>query len=597
MMNHLKRDLKDITSLIFIGEGLLMEKASTTESSGLSSSDILDLLREFEDEHECLPQVSFALRYGANAIKADLKNQGFKDVNVWKLKYKRSETDDIWKSSKNLLGRKGMLHNHFSSFKKKKKNGGYASVETLAWSPPTQDWRKIKNVSLKVGDAEKIDEIKDVIFEAVESEETKCIYIQPFPCDANNADLNVRARAATLYGCQESSRTIMEDYDSSIGGWYYVSKNEHLLEIVEKIKDEESGSIVIWIDCKDSSALNLKECLLETDITDGDLKVVYIVTKTVESKDHDIVGQIKEIHDLRENDVKSIRIHQPSTDIDLSQREVSVDVTLLGTPKDHDDEVQAILLEEFFDSSNTDGNPVEQHEATFYRGDDHSLHVRVGVRHIQQLKQMFFLIFFPDSRKSLERKLQNISADIKLQFMMHNALKIFQECVLKLNTLTEDQKRALKEMEDLVWVLLDGRAGSGKTYVALHRILEVLLNSNTSSGTSGANSQEHESARGLVLLCLDAEPLGNDIAKWICTRVGERVSIPEKNDILKRVHIMYRQRSGGDKGAQVYKVQIEDDEEGESKLLRQDRIDDKNCKYELIVVDEGHHVFRKGNGE
>ena len=60
---------------------------------------------------------------------------------------------------------------------------------------------------------------------------------------------------------------------------------------------------------------------------------------------------------------------------------------------------------------------------------------------------------------------------------------------------------------------------------------------------------------------------------------------------------MYRQRSGGDKGAQVYKVQIEDDEEGESKLLRQDRIDDKNCKYELIVVDEGHHVFRKGNGE
>jgi hypothetical protein len=181
--------------------------------------------------------------------------------------------------------------------------------------------------------------------------------------------------------------------------------------------------------------------------------------------------------------------------------------------------------------------------------------------------------------------------------MMHNALKIFQECVLKLNTLTKDQKRALKEMEDLVRVLLDGRAGSGTTYVAVHRILEVLLNSTSSSSTSGANGEDHESARGLVLLCLDAEPLGNDIAKWICTRVGERVSIPEKNDILKRVHIMYRQKSG-DKGAQIYRVQIKDDAEGEeSKLLRQDPIDDKNCKYELIVVDEGHHVFRKGDGE
>ena len=75
-----------------------------------------------------------------------------------------------------------MLHNHFSSLKKKE-NGGYASVETLAWSPPTQDWRKnedLGKLSLKVGDAEKIDEIKEAFIQAVKSEErTKCFDIQP----------------------------------------------------------------------------------------------------------------------------------------------------------------------------------------------------------------------------------------------------------------------------------------------------------------------------------------------------------------------------------------------------------------------------------
>jgi hypothetical protein len=33
-----------------------------------------------------------------------------------------------------------------------------ASVESLAWSPPTQDWCKNKKQSLMVGDAEQIDE-------------------------------------------------------------------------------------------------------------------------------------------------------------------------------------------------------------------------------------------------------------------------------------------------------------------------------------------------------------------------------------------------------------------------------------------------------
>ena len=77
-------------------------------------------------------------------------------MNVWDLVIEISETVDVSKN-RYLFGRKGMVHVHFSSLKKKG-IGGYTSVESLSWSPPTQDWCKNKKLSLMVGDAEQIDE-------------------------------------------------------------------------------------------------------------------------------------------------------------------------------------------------------------------------------------------------------------------------------------------------------------------------------------------------------------------------------------------------------------------------------------------------------
>jgi hypothetical protein len=51
-------------------------------------------------------------------------------LTVWDLVNERSETVDVSKN-RNLFWRKGMVHVHFSSLKKKD-IGGYTSVESLA---------------------------------------------------------------------------------------------------------------------------------------------------------------------------------------------------------------------------------------------------------------------------------------------------------------------------------------------------------------------------------------------------------------------------------------------------------------------------------
>jgi hypothetical protein len=77
--------------------------------------------------------------------------------------------------------------------------------------------------------------------------------------------------------------------------------------------------------------------------------------------------------------------------------------------------VQNILTEEFFDSTciqNKNGHivdildPLEHREASFYKDDNESLHlhVGVGVRNMKQLKQIFAFMCFPDSCDTLESK-------------------------------------------------------------------------------------------------------------------------------------------------------------------------------------------------
>ena len=101
----------------------------------------------------------------------------------------------------------------------------------------------------KVGDAKAIDEIKRVIIQLVKSGKTKCLDIQPLSSDMND-DVFRRARSTTFFGCQESSKTLIEDAADISVMWYYVSSKENLIKAKENMDEKKSGTSVIWIDLK-----------------------------------------------------------------------------------------------------------------------------------------------------------------------------------------------------------------------------------------------------------------------------------------------------------------------------------------------------------
>ena len=153
---------------------------------------------------------------------------------------------------------------------------------------------------------------------------------------------------------------------------------------------------------------------------------------------------------------------------------------------------------------------------------------------------------------------------------MSNALKFFQQSVLELDTLTNDQKEKLDKIRILRRVLINGRAGSGKTFVAMNRILKLL-----------ALRRNVQLSEVIILVCSDYLSLGNDLVKWLRVRLGG--SINEVNLQLKKIHFLFR---SGMCELRICKI-------GNEEEVVSSPVSDEKRKYELIVVDEGHHVFAK----
>jgi len=160
------------------------------------------------------------------------------------------------------------------------------------------------------------------------------------------------------------------------------------------------------------------------------------------------------------------------------------------------------------------------------------------------------------------------------RFSLHTDLSAFaeqyEESVLALNSLTPHQQEKLAQCAGSqgAHAHLKAPAGAGKTYVALHRVLDLL--------------QSHPSEYSLFVAQNDA--LAYMAASWIGKRVRGR---DMQRQLLSRMHMLHEPFEQG-----VQRVAIRNNrvwlEPLDSPMSGESRIE-----YALVVVDEAHHVYSR----
>jgi alpha-tubulin suppressor-like RCC1 family protein len=193
----------------------------------------------------------------------------------------------------------------------------------------------------------------------------------------------------------------------------------------------------------------------------------------------------------------------------------------------------------------------------------------------------------------------------------------FEAEAVRLDTLTPHQQAALAEMDGAraPHLHLRAPAGAGKTFVALHRMLDALQPVRDATGGDGAARECKDGAR--VLFIARNEALALFAAGWLARRAHGGVQ--GRRRLLSRLHLMHeplhlgpcslslhrgrivRHRlSDDDKAAEV----VRDDDaagacrDGETAWVAGSQATDAPVArgvggYSLVVVDEAHHLYSR----
>eukprot|EP01049_Picozoa_sp_SAG25_P009825 SAG25_NODE_1010_length_4313_cov_1.562411_1_plen_1437_part_11 len=172
----------------------------------------------------------------------------------------------------------------------------------------------------------------------------------------------------------------------------------------------------------------------------------------------------------------------------------------------------------------------------------------------------------------------------------------YEASVLNLNKLTPHQRLKLEEClstddADGMQVAEPGvhvkaPAGAGKTFVALHLMLSMLEHRKGSTVTE-LDGVKFADGRGLtikrrrkVLFIAKNRPLAMFVTKWLAHRVKGAKS---REFVLKNLHVLF---APFEEGPRRYAKQSYAQSRLEFEAV------DKTPTYDLVVIDEAHHVFK-----
>lgn len=186
--------------------------------------------------------------------------------------------------------------------------------------------------------------------------------------------------------------------------------------------------------------------------------------------------------------------------------------------------------------------------------------------------------------------------------------EVYEASLLVLEQLTPHQRSVLGEARDAEHVLLEAPAGAGKTFVAMARMLEVLLHDVDDSQTpqpepesalsgpkdglfsSGGAKRERGGERGAggtssfhgssgsVLFACSSPPLCYFVTRWVCKRVADA---PTRERVLSRLYLLYSPMDEGPRAVSL--------DPAASRIITT-RVTSPPL-FDLVVVDEAHHVY------
>eukprot|EP00931_Biecheleriopsis_adriatica_P005170 TRINITY_DN10670_c0_g1_i4.p1 TRINITY_DN10670_c0_g1~~TRINITY_DN10670_c0_g1_i4.p1 ORF type:complete len:1418 (+),score=320.03 TRINITY_DN10670_c0_g1_i4:584-4255(+) len=207
--------------------------------------------------------------------------------------------------------------------------------------------------------------------------------------------------------------------------------------------------------------------------------------------------------------------------------------------------------------------------AALYEDENHCVALKFNIcsiKHLQQTRDLFLSGGFQQSLK--DELLQHHGfTDISVTVDMVDFVHLYERCLLQLENLTEKQKAVVKRFtasDESCNLHLKGPGGSGKTFVALHMILDWL--------------RAPSSAETFVILVTSTEALAIFVIAWMRARLRGQ----SKKRMESRFHLLIPPFNSGPKQFRVENdqtVKLEQAHEAE--------------KYGLVFVDEAHHIFHK----
>ena len=162
---------------------------------------------------------------------------------------------------------------------------------------------------------------------------------------------------------------------------------------------------------------------------------------------------------------------------------------------------------------------------------------------------------------------------------------VYEVSLLMLEQLTPHQRTVLAAVSTARHVLLEAPAGGGKTFVAMARILEVLLGA-PGSAPNGAHDDAAdepsfavEKTAKVLFTCWSA-PLCLFVCRWICKRVRDAL---QRERALSRLFLLHDPMDEGPRAVAL-------DVSG-TRLVTRPAVG--VGPFELLVVDESHHVYSR----